>query len=134
MKRLPLVLGMTLAAGCSAPVDEFSADERQIISTLSPPRAVPPDPTNKYADDPRAARLGQKLFFERRYSGAISIDDGGVGSLGQRGETQKIACSDCHDPLHYFSDKRSSPNNVSVGAAWTTRNPSTYRIRWYGRH
>ncbi len=47
----------------------------------------PPDPTNRVADDPAAAALGQALFF----------DPGLSGSGG-------FACSHCHDPERGFAD------------------------------
>jgi cytochrome c peroxidase len=49
--------------------------------------APPPDPSNAVADDPRAARLGQRLFFDARFSanGAVS-------------------CAGCHLPELGFQD------------------------------
>ncbi len=65
----------------------------QEISTLHslwlgnlPP--LPPDATNKYADDPRAAALGKQIFFDRRFS--------------VNGE---VACVTCHQPELLFTDK-----------------------------
>jgi cytochrome c peroxidase len=48
---------------------------------------LPPDPTNAVADDPRAADLGQQLFFDTRMSanGAVS-------------------CASCHQPERRFTD------------------------------
>ena len=70
--------------------------------------ALPADPTNSVADDPRAARLGHRLFFDPRLSanGAIS-------------------CSTCHQPERRFTDglpkgqaigtsKRNTPSIVGV--------------------
>ena len=54
------------------------------IGSLPP---LPADPSNKYADDPRAATLGQKLFFDKRFS-----------SNGQ------VACATCHLPEKLFQD------------------------------
>ena len=48
---------------------------------------LPPDPSNKYADDPAAAKLGQKLFFDERFSA-----------------NGKVACATCHAPEKYFTD------------------------------
>lgn len=44
----------------------------RVIQSFSPVGALPGNPTNRYADDPRAAQLGQKLFFEKRYAGMIT--------------------------------------------------------------
>ena len=48
---------------------------------------LPLDPTNKYADDPAAAKLGQKLFFDKRFSA-----------------NGKVACATCHVPEKLFTD------------------------------
>ncbi|HEX2172135.1 MAG TPA: cytochrome c peroxidase [Dehalococcoidia bacterium] len=54
------------------------------IGSLGP---LPADPSNAVADDPRAAALGQHLFFDRRFS-----------STGQ------VACATCHQPERGFVD------------------------------
>lgn len=47
----------------------------------------PPDPTNRWADDPRAAQFGQYLFFERRFS-----------------LNGSMSCATCHIPEKAFTD------------------------------
>jgi cytochrome c peroxidase len=54
------------------------------IGSLQPP---PPDPSNKFADDPEAARLGHLIFFDKRFSA-----------------NGKIACVSCHLPEKAFTD------------------------------
>ena len=49
--------------------------------------APPPDPSNRFADDPAAAKLGRALFFDARFSG-----DG------------TVACASCHQPDKAFTD------------------------------
>ncbi len=63
------------------------------IGSLPP---VPADPSNAVADDPRAARLGQRLFFDTR--------------LSANGE---VACATCHQPEHLFTDGL----DVAIGVA-----------------
>jgi len=63
------------------------------IGSLPP---VPADPSNAVADDPRAARLGQRLFFDPR--------------LSANGE---VACATCHQPEHLFTDGL----DVAIGVA-----------------
>ncbi len=75
-------------AGAEPPV-EFTAQERARIFSHSPLPLPPPDATNAVADDPRAARLGQMLFFETRLS-----SDGSV------------ACSTCHNPGEGLADRK----------------------------
>ena len=48
---------------------------------------TPADAGNRYADDPRAAELGHRLFFDPRFS-----------SNGQ------VSCATCHDPKREFQD------------------------------
>src|ERR1051325_2585373 len=59
------------AEAAAEEADDLSAQDWQVLHTLSPLPAVPEDRTNKYADSPAAARLGQKLFFESTLSGPI---------------------------------------------------------------
>jgi cytochrome c peroxidase len=126
----------TLALACSqanTEEAEFSSSELAIIDGLGPMPELPPNPTNAYADDPGAADLGQKLFFEASYSGALTVgDDGANGGLGQVGEKGKVACASCHMPASWFMDTRTLPNNVSLGAGYTTRNaPSLVNVAYY---
>jgi cytochrome c peroxidase len=109
------------------PVDadgDFTAEQWATIATLSPLPEVPPDPTNAFADSEAAARLGQMLFFDKSYSGALVVgDDGTNGGLGMVGETGKVACASCHAVgSAALDDRRSTPNNVSLGVNFGTRN------------
>jgi cytochrome c peroxidase len=108
--------------------DGFSANDWQVLHTLSPvPDELPIDTTNKYADSPKAAALGQMIFFEKRLSGPILV----ASSLGQVGEVNKVACSDCHMPsTTWLYDVRSNnggpiPNATALGTGWFIRNVST---------
>ena len=74
------------------------------------------------ADNALAAVLGQRLFFDKSFSGAIAIGDNGTnGGLGAVGETGKVACVSCHSSKA-TDDNRSTPNNVSLGTDYGTRN------------
>ena len=80
---------MTITACSALGQFQWNEDERAVLRGLSigslPP--LPPDPSNQYADDPRAAAFGQKLFFDRRFS-----------SNGQ------VACATCHLADRQFQD------------------------------
>ena len=110
------------------------------VHGLSPLPAVPADSTNQYADNAAAATLGQKLFFDKRYSGPLAVaDDTMNGGLGAVGDAGKIACASCH-LARGLDDQRSRPNNVSLGADFLSRNAlpivnsSFYRwTNWGGR-
>jgi cytochrome c peroxidase len=94
------------------------------VAQLSPLPAVPADPTNAFADNAAAARLGQMLFFDKSYAGQLAIgDDGTNGGLGKAGETGKVSCASCHAVgSSAFDDRRSGPNATSLGTNRGTRN------------
>ena len=85
---------------------EWTAEEIETLRSLwigsLPP--LPLDPSNQYADDPQAAALGHKLFFDTRLS-----------SNGQ------VACSTCHIPELMFTDGRA----VAVGVGVNDRKTMT---------
>jgi cytochrome c peroxidase len=126
-----------LVVGCSSSSEDdptkLTAEEQASAAKLTPLPDVPADPTNKYADNAMAAALGQKLFFEKRFSGELiePPDDGMTGALGKvrmgntPGDTNKIACVSCHDPQHWFIDTRSKPPTTSLGVGYDIRNSPT---------
>ncbi|MFM9098314.1 MAG: cytochrome-c peroxidase, partial [Phycisphaerales bacterium] len=65
---------------------------------------VPPDPTNRWADDEAAARLGHLLFFDARLSASGTV-----------------SCASCHDPAFGFADRRA----IAVGEGRGTRHAMT---------
>ena len=67
----------------------WTGQELALIQSLSLDRLppLPADPSNRVADDPRAAALGAQLFFDTRLSG-----DG------------QVSCATCHRPDSSFSD------------------------------
>src|SRR5438045_919001 len=75
----PCVIALALiAAGCGARIDktfcdrsgcDLSDDEWQRLQSLTGLGDAPPDPSNAFVDNPAAAALGQKLFFDARFSG-----------------------------------------------------------------
>lgn len=109
---------------------EFTPAEWKKIESYSPLPAQPQSLTNRFADDAGAAAFGQRMFFEKRYSGPITIT--APGSLGSLGETGKYSCASCHDSELWFIDTR-SPDNLSTGAATITKrnSPSMVNIAYY---
>jgi len=79
---------------------EGSAFRKASALALESLGAPPPDPTNRWADDARAAALGRKLFFDERLSG-----------------NGRVACATCHVPGREFQD--GLPLGKGMGA--TTR-------------
>lgn len=123
----------------------FTKAELSELRKLSPGSlpAPPPDPTNRFADDPQAAALGQRFFFDPSFSGALldGDNDGSVNALGAQGETGKVSCAGCHVPTAGFSDDRTLGKQISLGAGWGKRkSPSLLDIgqarllMWDGRH
>jgi cytochrome c peroxidase len=88
----------------------------QLVGT-SPLPAVPADPTNAYADVTAAATLGQRLFFDEQFSGALAIDS----DLGTTGDLHKVSCKSCHSGSA-LDDERSTPDNISKGTGLHSRN------------
>lgn len=102
----------------------LTADEMVAVGKLSPLPAPPADSTNAYADNAAAARLGQMLWFDKSYSGALAVgDDGTNGGLGKVGDVGKVACASCHAAgSASLDDRRSNPNSTSLGTDRGTRN------------
>jgi cytochrome c peroxidase len=92
LARLALV-GLVAATSLGAPVlaqaVEFTDTERARVLQLSPLPPPPPDPTNAWADDADAARLGQRLFYDAR----LSVDG-------------TVSCATCHPVDKHFADGR----------------------------
>ena len=89
-------------------------EEVSRIARMSPMTALPPDPTNRFADNADAAQLGHRLFFDTRLS------------------PKGVSCATCHDPAKYFTDGK--PLGEGIGTA--RRNTPTVidaaRRRWIG--
>ena len=68
---------------------KWSAEEKATLSslTLASLGALPPDPSNRVADDTAAQALGKKLFFDTRLSA-----------------NGKVSCASCHLPARDFQD------------------------------
>ena len=85
--------------------DIFTEREWAVIQRLSPlPETPPLNPTNRVADNPAAAQLGQMFFFDERFS-----------------KDATVSCATCHSPFHGFADVEAT----SLGAGRGTRNAPT---------
>ena len=118
-----------LIASLCACADEtsFTDEEMERLQTFKLDFRPPPDPSNRVADDRRAAILGKKFYFDPRFSGELGPINDGVsnGSLGVAGSTGKVSCHSCHQIERGGADYRSRPAATSLGAGYTGRNAPT---------
>jgi len=63
---------------------EIATLRTQWLGSLPP---LSPDPSNRFADHPEAAKLGQSIFFDPRFSA-----------------NGKVSCATCHQPGREFTD------------------------------
>jgi cytochrome c peroxidase len=74
-------------AGPAEPGTEHHAFHEALSLSIDGLEALPPDPSNRWADDPAAADLGHRLFFDQRLSANGSV-----------------SCASCHEPNREFQD------------------------------
>lgn len=77
---------------------KFAQNEWDMIRGMRLEPAPPPDPTNEYADDPKAAELGKLLFSDTSLS-----------------PTNTVSCATCHDESKAFSDGLAQAKGVAIG-------------------
>ena len=94
-----LLLVVTVVSAAAPREERWTEEEVAQLSsmTLRELGPVPADPTNRVADDPRAAELGRTLFFDTR--------------LSANGE---VSCATCHVPDEEFQDGTPLANGVGV--------------------
>ena len=107
------------------PAPVFTAADLATLAELAPPTlpAPPTDASNRFADDPRAALLGQRLFFDPLFSGKLleGDNDGSPTTLGAKGQTGRVSCAGCHVPSAGFLDNRTLGRQISLAAGWVLR-------------
>lgn len=80
--------------------DGWTRDELSIMVSmrLAAAEAAPRDPSNDYESSPAAARLGQRIFADTRFSG-----------------NGAVSCASCHQPDKQFQDGRALGQGVGTG-------------------
>jgi cytochrome c peroxidase len=101
--------------------ETWSASELDELRSLSLAELepLPADPTNRVAGDPRAAALGERLFFDTRLSA-----------------NGKVSCGTCHVPDKDFQDGVALANGVGTTTRRTMPIAATARapfLFWDGR-
>src|SRR5688500_6582852 len=93
----------------------WTADQRALLRSLSLSSlgALPADPSNRYANDPAAARLGQQLFFDTRLS-----------------STGTVSCASCHIAEQDFQDGLPLAKGVGQTARRTMPVAGTAHSPW----
>jgi cytochrome c peroxidase len=96
---LALVLTVTMVSAAAPRADRWTRQEVAQVSSMSLRELgpAPADPTNRVADDPRAAEFGRTLFFDTRLS-----------ANGQ------VSCATCHIPEKEFQDGTPLARGVGV--------------------
>jgi cytochrome c peroxidase len=92
--------------------NRFTAEQWDMIRAMSPVVPPPPDPTNRVADDTRAATLGERLFAD------VSLSSGGV------------SCATCHVREGAFADGRARAVGVALGDRNTPALLGAAYTRW----
>ncbi len=115
------VLVSTTTAVATATQDGWSPKQLEELRSLSLSEREPlaKDPTNRVADDPRAAALGERLFNDTRLSA-----------------NGKVACGTCHQADRTFQDGLALGQGVGTTAKRTMPIADTARapfLFWDGR-
>jgi cytochrome c peroxidase len=104
------VMALPFMSGASWSQEELNQLRSLSISSLEP---LPADPSNRVADDKRAAEFGQRLFFDKR--------------LSSNGE---VACATCHLPGKLFQDGTPLAKGVGTTDRRTMSVIGTARSPW----
>ena len=115
---LPSVFATTLISATAeghGGAARWSAEERAALRSLSIASLgpVPADPSNRFADQPNAAELGRRLFFDTRLSG-----------------NGKVSCASCHLPSRNFQDDKPLAEGVGRTARRTMPVAGTAYSSW----
>src|SRR3954454_2613354 len=99
-----LALLATIATVTASGRDGWTSAQLEELRSMSLTELepLPGDRTNRVADDPRAADLGRRLFFDTRLS-----------------SNGRVACSTCHQPDRAFQDGTALASGVGTTARRT---------------
>src|SRR5215204_3129895 len=111
-----VALATVLVAALAGRRDRWSSEERETLKSLSLSSLgpLPADPSNRFADDPRAAALGERLFSDTRLSG-----------------NGKVSCATCHLPQKDFQDGTPLAHGVGTTGRRTMPIAGTAHGAWF---
>ena len=92
--------------------DRFTRDQWDMVHDMRLVQPPAPDPTNRVADDPSAAKLGLTLFETGKLS------------------PQQVGCRSCHNPALLLTDGKETPPE---GTSFGTRNVPSIVLAGYRR-
>jgi cytochrome c peroxidase len=109
-------LATALVAALAARRSGWTDEQREVLKSLSLASLGPlqADPSNRVADDPRAAALGERLFSDPRLSG-----------------NGRVSCATCHLPQKDFQDGTPLAHGVGTTARRTMPIAGTAHGAWF---
>jgi len=109
-------LATVLVAALAGRREQWTAKEREMLKSLSLASLgpLPADPSNRFADDARAAALGERLFSDARLSG-----------------NGKVSCATCHVPQRDFQDGTPLAHGVGTTGRRTMPIAGTAHGAWF---
>jgi cytochrome c peroxidase len=107
--RLAMASLVAAGVGCGMNQGDLSDEERASLETmvLDDSTPIPNSPTNRFADDAKAAELGHNLFFDKRM----------VSGAGN--------CRTCHDTTYGGADTKARGQTTLFGTIQFPRNTPT---------
>jgi cytochrome c peroxidase len=122
MRAAAIALVLLAVLGSAAPAQGGQSNtvlEAALELSLDNLEALPRDPSNRWAEDERAADLGHRLFFDARLSA-----------------NGRVSCASCHDPDRNFQDAIALGKGVGTTARRTMPVTATAHapfLFWDGR-
>ncbi len=97
-------------------VKPWQDDREQLLKSLLLDDSVlpPPSPSNRVADNPKAAELGERLFFDPRLSA-----------------NGKLSCASCHQPERFFTDGLPRAQGMQETARNTPTVIGAGHLKWF---
>tara|TARA_B100001059_G_scaffold132663_1_gene132752 strand:- start:9834 stop:11111 length:1278 start_codon:yes stop_codon:yes gene_type:complete len=99
---------------CLLAASPLTDTQKRRIAGLSGAMQGTPDPTNEAWNDPTAALLGQRLFFDTGFS-----------------LNNQVSCATCHDPAMGFADGKPLPTGLAKGSRHTPSLLNVAEHRWF---